>query len=137
MMSPQESSRSGADARHRHDPPAGLAHGMRYPAVVGVVLVAVAAPVGLVVSRSFTSNDKADTLASVSVRVPAAAKASVFATTGNSTHGDSGTLRIDRSPVVRSYVRFDSSRLTGHLTSARLALEPLSAGTATTLRAVL
>jgi acid phosphatase type 7 len=85
---------------------------------------------GLVVSGAFTSERR--TLATTVVRatIPAVAAVSVFATAPDITHGGSRTLRVDSSPVVRTYLRFDLSRFTGRLTSARLSFDPLSANPA-------
>jgi hypothetical protein len=96
--------------------------------VVVVLAVAAASVVlGLAVSGAFSS--KGETAATVTVRtsIPATADASVLATAPDANHGASGTLRVDGSPIVRSYLRFDLSRLRGKVTSAILSFDPLSA----------
>jgi hypothetical protein len=52
--------------------------------------------------------------------------ASVFAAEPRANHGGTRPLRVDGSPVVRSYLRFDLARVAGRVADARLSLEPLS-----------
>jgi acid phosphatase type 7 len=95
--------------------------------VAGVALAAASLALGLVVSGAFTSRHEIVATAPVRASIPLAAAASVFATAPTANHGAVGTLRVDSSPIVRSYVRFDLSRLRGKVTSATLSFGALAA----------
>jgi len=58
--------------------------------------------------------------ASSSFTIIAAADAYVNASSSGSNYGTSSQLRVDGSPVIRSYLRFDVSGVTGPVTSATL-----------------
>jgi hypothetical protein len=122
--------RSGADVRRLRLGHAGLRGRGRSPLLLGVALAAVALValvLGLVVSGAFSSKEKKVAVTSVTADLSATADASVFAASPDANHGASRALRVDGSPVVRSYLRFDLSRLTGRVASARLSLDPLTA----------
>jgi hypothetical protein len=129
MMSPSESPRAAVGEQRPGDNRL-LALNPRYAVVVLLTLLAAFVVLGLVVSGAFTSKRETAAPASVSASIPAAADASVFATAPNANHGGTRTLRVDSSPIVRTYLRFDLSRLTGRVTSAKLSLDPLSSNPA-------
>jgi hypothetical protein len=95
--------------------------------VAGVALAAASLALGLVVSGAFTSSHEIVATAPVRASIPPAAAASVFASSPTANHGGVGALRVDSSPIVRSYLRFDLSRLRGKVTSATLSLGALAA----------
>jgi acid phosphatase type 7 len=97
----------------------------RYAVSSGLALAVASLALGLMVSGAFTSRHKI-VAAPVRVTLRAAAAASVFATDPNANHGKSGELRVDSSPIMRSYLRFDLSRLRGKVTRAKLSLDPLA-----------
>jgi acid phosphatase type 7 len=126
MMLPSESAHGGPAKRRpgEHGPLA------LHPVYAIVVVLAVAAAflaLGLVVGGAFSSKRETVALATFRTSIPAAADASVFATAPDENHGASGTLRVDSSPVVRTYLRFDLTRFTGKVTSAILSFDPLRA----------
>ncbi len=123
MMSPSESAGAGVgpDPKHRL-----IAIDARYAVVAGLALAAAFFVFGLVVSGAFTSEHRTAAPTLVRTTIPAAAAVSVYATAPDITHPASSTLRVDSSPVARTYLRFDLSRLTGEVTSAKLSFDPLS-----------
>ena len=120
---------AGARVRHlRASPPRHRDHG-RHLFWLGLALAVGVPLVGLLIfalSRKHT-REAPRAVPSATAEVPAAGDASVFAASPDANHGASRMLRVDGSPVVRTYLRFDLSRLTGRVTSARLSLDPLTA----------
>jgi acid phosphatase type 7 len=125
--SSSDAARSAAgERRPRHGNRLPALH-PRYAVLAGLALAAASLALGLLVSGAFTSRHKIVAASPVRATLRAAAAASVFATDPNANHGQIGTLRVDSSPIMRTYLRFDLSRLRGKVTRATLSLDPLAA----------
>jgi hypothetical protein len=84
-----------------------------------VVIVAALAAIGVMAQPSPARIALAPAAAAQATLGPVA-DAYVSSATPNSNTGGSTTLRVDGSPTVRSYLRFDLSGITGSITSATL-----------------
>jgi acid phosphatase type 7 len=127
MTPPSESAGAGVGKQGPGQHKRRLAIDRRSAVVVGLALAVAVALYGLLASGAFTSLRRSAAPALVRATIPAAAAASVFAAAPDIARGASSTLRVDGSPVARTYLRFDLSRLTGRVTSAKLSFDPLSA----------
>ncbi len=101
--------------------------------VLGAALLATLMPVANAsVNGGSSPADRTTVLAatSTSSTVKATADAYVSSAAPSVNYGSSKSLRIDASPIVRSYLRFDLRAVSGTVTSARLTLFADSASTA-------
>jgi acid phosphatase type 7 len=64
-----------------------------------------------------------------SISLTPVADAYVDSSSSGTNYGSGGTLRVDGSPTVRSYLRFDLSRISGTIAQARLRIYANSAST--------
>lgn len=97
-------------------------------ALVGTVMPAAGTSVNGVSSPANHSTVLAATSSSSTVRP--VADAYVSSATPSANYGSSKSLRVDTSPIVRSYLRFDLRAVSGTVTSARLTLFAATASTA-------
>ena len=88
---------------------AALRRARTSPAVIGL------AAIGLMVSSSYHAS-----AATVTVTVAPAADAYVTSSAPDTNYGSTAKLRVDHSPVAKSYLRFTVSGLTAPVVSARL-----------------